>query len=174
MRNWKKHKPSNFNYKGRWILNWFSNMTLVDLYIDGKIWPSSENYFQAMKSLKEKDRERIRNLTPQDSKQEGKKVELRPDWEVIKEHVMIKALLVKFAPGTKQRELLDKTAPDPVIEWNNWNDKEWGVDVATCLGDNLLGIALTNIRDNYDVMLKENQDFFKNHITPDAKKNLFN
>lgn len=149
MKSYRENKPEKFNYKfnGKYISNWFSNMVKVDLEIDGKIWPSVENYFQAMKTFNEDEQEKIRLAEPHKSKQLGKKVKLRPDWEKVKVQIMKEGLIAKFRLDNEWGKRLLETGEDPIIEWNNWNDKYWGVSIYDCLGENVLGELLMEIRD---------------------------
>jgi len=149
IQNWSQYKPKSFPMKGQWIDNWFSNMTPCELVIDGIIYNSVENYYQAKKSSNLSDWLRISKLTPSQSKREGRKLKLRFDWEDVKYSVMMKALKIKFALHPQQRKLLLDTGDDIIIEWNNWNDKEWGVTIHDCEGKNLLGQALMEIRESF-------------------------
>ena len=56
------------------------------------------------------------------------------------------ALNAKFIQPEWKGKLL-VTGNEPIIEWNNWGDWIWGVDVRSCNGKNMLGIALMEIRD---------------------------
>jgi ribA/ribD-fused uncharacterized protein len=146
MRNWIQYRPDEFGYLGKWVKNWFSNMVVCPITIDGINYNSTENYFQAMKSPSREDHLRIAILAPNKSKHEGRKLQLPPNWDEIKYDVMCKALRVKFnLPGWKE-ELL-ATGDSVLIEWNNWNDKIWGVSIVDNLGENLLGLALMEIRE---------------------------
>lgn len=145
LKDWKEHRPKSFEFKGRFIKNWFSNMEPSPLPIGGHIWPSVENYFQAMKTFDKSEQAEILVATPQESKRLGRKVKLRPDWEQVKEKVMETALLVKFMQEP-YKTLLIETGDSMIIEWNNWGDKEWGVDINTNEGNNKLGLILMKIR----------------------------
>ena len=69
-------------------------------FSDGsKIWPTSEHYFQAQKFLVPQIQEKIRQIaSPMDAALEGRNRQnpLRPDWEEIKDEVMLQALRMKF------------------------------------------------------------------------------
>lgn len=145
--NWLEHKPQEFEYNGKWIKNWFSNLVMAPINVDGTVWPSVENYYQAHKSINVDTIEQIRNLTPSKAKQMGKKVFIRPNWDLLKEHVMRKALEAKFAQRDWNK-LLMATGDSPIIEWNNWGDRYWGV-TEDGTGKNRLGILLMEIRGKY-------------------------
>lgn len=146
MKNWKEYRPDKFPMEGKWVFNWFSNMRVSPIIIGGIEYNSVENYFQAHKSLDIADHQRISKLAPNLSKREGRKLELRPDWEEVKYEVMKTALRVKFSqPGWGI--LLLSTGDNMIIEWNNWNDKIWGVSIFDNEGENMLGKALMEIRE---------------------------
>lgn len=145
MKNWKEFKPIHFEMNGRWIKNWFSNMVLSPLVIDGFKYCSVENYYQSQKSLDKNDWLKFENITPSEAKKQGRLIPLRHDWEQIKYEVMKKGLRVKFNSEPWKQLLLD-TDKDMIIEWNNWGDKIWGVTIDDCIGNNLLGNALMEIR----------------------------
>src|ERR1700748_1931556 len=115
---WIDYKPKEFEYNGKWVKNWFSNMVVYPIYLGDRVWPSVENYYQAMKTADRDVQEVIRAASPAGSKQLGKRVILRRNWEQIKESYMKRALSVKFAQETWHR-LLTATGDDPIIEWNN-------------------------------------------------------
>jgi len=120
--NYKEYRYQIKYYDNGWVNNWFSNMLLVEIEIDGKIYKSTENYYQSQKLLNMKDRLYIADLDPHLSKREIRKYTIREDWDVVKIDVMRKALIAKFNKTEWKQKLLD-TGNEPIIEWNNWNDK---------------------------------------------------
>ena len=70
-------------------------------FSDGsRIWPTSEHYFQAQKFLVPQIQEKIRQIvSPMDAALEGRNRQnpLRPDWEEVKDEVMLQALRMKFS-----------------------------------------------------------------------------
>jgi ribA/ribD-fused uncharacterized protein len=145
MKNWKKYRPAEFEFVNGYVHNWFSNMALCTL-IGGTIqYNSVENYYQAMKSTNPEDWKRIASLSPHKSKTEGRKLNMRWNWEIIKSDIMYNALWLKFNKPEWKEKLL-ATNDEIIIEWNNWNDKIWGVSIEDNLGQNLLGLTLTKIR----------------------------
>lgn len=144
--NYSQYKPKEFKYRGKWIDNWFSNMVPSEVTIDGITYKSVENYYQSMKSTDASERQFIIESSPSGSKSLGRKVKhFRRDWEQVKYEFMKKALRAKFAEDPWRKKLLD-TGDEIIIEWTNWNDPIWGVDSTTLQGDNLLGNALMDIR----------------------------
>lgn len=119
----------------------FSNFAPVPIEVDGKLWPSTEHYYQAMKTLDPAMQESIRSMrTPGRAKRAGRMVDLRPDWEEIKEEVMLKALRVKFSIPTLRRALL--STGDALLEEDSPDDMYWGRR-----GKNRLGALLMQVRD---------------------------
>lgn len=137
---------------GRSYQNWFSNYLPFErpLIEDGITYTTPEAYFQAQKTLSIEQRRYVASLPPNLAKshcgRRAGKIQLRPDWEDVKDGVMRKALNHKFAPGTKALERLLDTGTKEIVEWTSWNDRVWGRDIRTGLGENRLGIALMQIR----------------------------
>lgn len=131
--------------------NWFSNFKLFDnpLIENGISYPTVEHYYQAHKSMDRDKREHIASLaTAAMAKKAGRLLEMRPDWDEVKNEVMGNALRYKFAPTTSWGLRLRKTTGE-IVEYNYWHDTYWGV--CTCnrchsTGKNMLGVMLMNIR----------------------------
>lgn len=146
MEDYSQYRPSQFEYSGKWIFNWFSNLVSVPILVDGEDWPSVENYYQAQKTMDSYTRFGFKRMAPSQAKRAGRNLVIRPDWENIKYEVMKTALRAKFSDPMWGRRLLD-TGDEILIEWNNWGDKVWGVSIKDNKGHNLLGKALMEIRD---------------------------
>lgn len=113
-------------------------------------YPTVEHYFQAAKTLDESERKAIAAApTPGKAKQMGRNVNLRRDWEVIKEYIMYDALRLKFADPVLAEKLL-ATGDQDLEEGNWWHDNTWGScychDCARKPGRNLLGMLLMELR----------------------------
>ena len=113
-------------------------------------YPTVEHYFQAMKTTDLKQRQRIAAAsTPGQAKRLGRAVELRPDWEDIKEEVMLEGLRLKFKIPA-MREVLLSTQSAELVEGNTWHDNTWGdCSCEKCQntpGQNLLGKLLMKVR----------------------------
>ena len=147
--NWNKYKK-NIIYKNKWVYNWFSNMIPCDIVVDGKKYGSTENYYQAMKTTNVTDHDYIAKLDPHTSKHKVRELENKTEaeWDAIKIDVMRTALIEKFNQPEWKEKLL-ATNHDKIIEWNNWNDKFWGVSVKDGVGENHLGLLLMEIRTNF-------------------------
>ena len=148
MRNCEKYKEEIIYSEEGWVQNWFSNMIDVDIIINGKIYKSTENYYQSEKMKNNKDKEYIASLSPHNSKREARNLPIREDWDEYKFIAMRTALEAKFKLPKWKNKLL-ATGNDMIIEWNNWNDKIWGVSIKDNLGKNHLGLMLMDIRRNY-------------------------
>lgn len=110
-------------------------------------FPTVEHYFQACESTRPDERDRIRRLSsPKEAKAAGRTLELRGDWEDIKEAVMLSALRAKFATSPFRERLL-ATGDRPIIEESRL-DVEWGARRTTggWEGLNRLGLLLMQVR----------------------------
>lgn len=125
----------------------FSNFALFPIEVDGKIWPTSEHYYQAHKYQGPELREWVRQAKdPWESAQRGRdksKVK-RKDWDQIKDQIMEKALIAKFTQHQVLKELLLSTGTSIIYEHTK-NDCYWG-DCGDRSGKNKLGKALMKIR----------------------------
>lgn len=122
-----------------------SNFHVAPFKLDGKSWPTVEHFFQAAKSLDECDQERIRLLaTPGKAKAAGRKVLLRPDWERVKEGVMLRALKAKFSDPALRARLLE--TGEAVLVEAAPRDYYWGIG-AKRTGKNRLGVLLMQVRE---------------------------
>lgn len=122
-----------------------SNFFPSPFTVGGKLFPTVEHFYQAMKTTDEKQRHWIiSSPTPRIAKRRGRKVTLRPDWESIKIDVMRFALRKKFElPHMMDRlRMVDCT----IVEDNTWGDKFWGVCDGE--GENWLGKLLMELRDS--------------------------
>jgi len=133
--------------------NWFSNFLPFEesMKYQGLIFTTPEHFYQAMKTKDFDQRHHISLArTAAIAKQRGRSVTLRPDWEEIKQDVMMYALRYKFDYGTSWSRKLMTTEKDDIVEWNYWHDNIWGD--CTCRkcqnipGQNLLGKLLMQLR----------------------------
>ncbi|KAI9099524.1 hypothetical protein DFS34DRAFT_617868 [Phlyctochytrium arcticum] len=139
-----------------------SNFYPARILVDGKLWPSTEHYFQAMKFSGTKDEsivEKIRlNDSPVKATQFGRNrtYRLRPDWDIeytdangkitkTKIEVMRKAVRAKFTQHLYLKEQLLDTAGKNIVEHTK-NDSYWG-DGGDGSGTNMLGKLLVELRD---------------------------
>lgn len=121
-----------------------SNFFITGVYFEGIWYPSTENAYQAAKTLDESKRRRFKYVSPGQSKKDGKKVELRADWEKVKIDIMSSIVFEKFYRNRELRKKLLDTGDKYLEETNWWGDRFWGV----CNGEgrNELGKILMKVR----------------------------
>lgn len=123
---------------------WLSNFEPCKVFYEGIEYSSSENAYQAAKSLDLEVKLEISKLSPSESKKISKKIKLRPDWEEIKYEVMFSVVFDKFTRNKELKKKLLSTGNKYLEETNHWNDKFYGV----CNGDglNVLGNIIMEVR----------------------------
>lgn len=125
----------------------FSNFAPYPIELDGKVWPTTEHYFQAQKFIGSEHAEEIRAVdSPMTAARMGRDRArpLRPDWENVKDDVMRRALRAKFTQHSMLRDMLLATG-DAVIVEHTKNDAYWG-DGGDGTGRNMLGRMLVELR----------------------------
>ena len=139
----KQQKIERFRGQYRFLSNFYPCYVRVGKYT----YPSAEHAFQAMKTLDEKERKRIRHApTPQEAKRLGRRVKLREDWEQRKVRTMTGVVYRKFLSDVNLKRALLLTGDAELIEGNTWMDTFWGVDLRTGKGQNYLGRILMAVR----------------------------
>ncbi len=126
----------------------FSNFASYPIVIVGEQWRTSEHYFQAQKFLRPEDREAIRaEPSPMKAATIGRDRTrpIRPDWDAVKDEVMLTALRAKFGQHSDLEELLLSTGDAELVEHTS-NDSYWG-DGGDGSGRNMLGHLLMRVRD---------------------------
>jgi ribA/ribD-fused uncharacterized protein len=126
---------------------WMSNFAQYPIEVDGKIWPTSEHYFQASKFPGSDYSEAIRQQpSPRSAAKMGRSYEhpLRADWEEVKDSVMRKAVLAKFTQHPELRAWLLDTG-DAVLVEHTTKDSYWA-DNGDGSGKNRLGVILMEVR----------------------------
>lgn len=128
----------------------FSNFYRAQIYIDGRMWKTSEHYYQAMKfdGHNEHVDKVWRAKTPMDAAKLGRdrKRPLRKDWEEVKDVIMYEALEAKFTQHENLKKVLLETG-DAVIVEHTIKDSYWG-DGGNGSGKNMLGKLLMVLRDD--------------------------
>lgn len=127
-----------------------SNFYPQEIEFEGITYPTNEHFFQAMKTLDINKRRAIANAsTPGLAKKMGRSVSLRPDWEDIKDDVMLEGLYRKFANEELADWLLD-TGDEWLEEGNYHHDNYWGIcyceKCQDTMGKNKLGKLLMKVR----------------------------
>ncbi|KLU98632.1 hypothetical protein ABT58_21610 [Photobacterium aphoticum] len=126
----------------------FSNFSQHAVYLQGKIWRTTEHFYQAQKFSEPVLQERIRSaVTPILAKQIAQQLEsqyLKANWYDVKEKVMWQALAAKFTQHPELKELLLSTQQRNIAEHTR-NDSYWG-DAGDGTGLNRLGNLLVQLR----------------------------
>lgn len=121
-----------------------SNFYLCPVQDDrGQEYPSVEHAYQASKTLDPVERSWFTTGSAAEAKKKGRRITLRPDWDVVKLSVMENLLRQKFAEPSLAAALR-ATEPSELIEGNWWGDTYWGV--CRGQGQNHLGRLLMQIR----------------------------
>lgn len=129
---------------------WLSNFWKVEIYYKGITYPTLEHAYQAHKTLDSSKRAWIAVAdSPGQSKYRGGQVEIRGDWEQVKDQIMFELLKIKFSNSELRKKLKD-TGDAELVEGNHWHDLTWGQCYCDkCynkLGQNKLGKMLMEIR----------------------------
>jgi ribA/ribD-fused uncharacterized protein len=140
-----------------------SNFYPCFITIDEMTYPSVEHAYQALKTFNLEQRKIISFLeTPGQAKKAGRRVELRDDWELVKDEIMMRCLKEKFSNQFLKEKLLE-TNDEILVEGNIWHDNYWGSCFCSRCGyngKNILGKLLMELREKYKEE-KEN-GFFSN------------
>ncbi len=127
----------------------FSNFARAPFEVDGKVWLTSEHYFQAMKFPDAPEyQEKIRTTpSPMVAARLGRSrsVPIRKDWESSKDDIMREAVRMKFTHNLEMRKILLSTGDAQLVEHTK-NDRYWG-DGGDGTGKNMLGKILMEVRD---------------------------
>ena len=78
------------------------------------------------------------------AKKLGRRVPLRPDWETVKDAVMLNIVSAKFMQNPDLFRRL-RSIKGEIVEENTWHDTYWGV--CNGKGENHLGKILMKVRD---------------------------
>lgn len=126
---------------------WLSNMTYVSIWYRGVCYPSTENFYQAMKYSEQGVREYISTLKPHEAKKYSREhIMTSPVFEERKLNIMGYAQRKKFSQEPFKSKLL-ATGDCLLEEGNWWGDKFWGVDIKTREGENHLGKIIMKVRE---------------------------
>lgn len=136
----------NFNSrKNSWLSNFAPSLIAGK---EGGAWvfyPTVEHFFQAMKTLDLQERAQIRAAgAPSKARSLGRNVRLRPDWDNLRNDVMLWALQKKFRSGCALAQRLLATGDVELVHEAPW-DGYWGSGRGN-RGRNELGRMLMAIR----------------------------
>ena len=125
----------------------FSNFSPHPFELDGRLWPTSEHYFQAQKFAGTEHEEAVRlAASPMIAARMGRSRHrpLRRDWDRVKDDVMRRGVLRKFETHADIRAILLATGDEPIVE-NAPRDYYWGCG-SDGSGKNRLGQILMEVR----------------------------
>jgi len=127
---------------------WLSNFAEHGGFtLDGTSWKSVEHYYQALKFPDPELRRLIRSAdTPSKARKTASNRGLspRPDWDAVKDGVMLEALRAKFGQNRRLRELLLQTGEAALVHESS-SDLYWGRTNAG-EGLNRLGTLIETVR----------------------------
>ena len=115
----------------------------------GMTYRNNEAAFQSAKVINTKHaNQRIvfTHLDPKEAKRKGRHVQLRPDWEKVKDQVMHDIVYAKFRNNPVLTTKLLATENTILVEGNTWHDTYWGYDIRQRRGQNKLGKILMQVR----------------------------
>jgi ribA/ribD-fused uncharacterized protein len=151
----------NFSEKYFFLSNFYN----IHLMYEDIVYCSTEAAFQAAKTLDRTKREEIARMSPSDAKKAGRRLDLRPDWEEVKDKVMYDVCRAKFTMNDSLhlKERLLATRDEELVEGNTWHDNYWGN--CTCEkckdipGRNQLGKTLMKLREDLkkEMYINENE-----------------
>jgi ribA/ribD-fused uncharacterized protein len=125
--------------------SFLSNFHHSPILLAGDEYPTVEHAFQAQKTLNGARREQIRTAhSPALAKKIGRQVQIRANWDGMKERVMLECLRLKFAGWPALARALERTGDGWLEEGNTWGDRYWGTVDGT--GHNRLGVLLMQVR----------------------------
>lgn len=108
------------------------------------LFRSNEGAYQAAKCANLNDQRGFISATAAGAKVWGRKVEIRSDWEDVKNDVMFVINWNKYYHNIGLRNLLLRTGDKYLEETNWWGDRVWGV--CDGVGENRLGKILMRVR----------------------------
>ena len=124
-----------------------SNFYEYPIYYNKLVFCNAEAAFQAQKVINEKDQYKFINLNASQARKLGKTVQLRKDWEEMKDNIMYEIVKRKFLTNKELQQKLLETKEEELVEGNWWHDTYWGVDSKTGIGQNKLGKILMKVRE---------------------------
>ncbi len=111
---------------------------------------TSEHAYVACKMDNEKRRMYIATMqTPGEAKRYGQTVDIRSDWDEVRQSCMWDVLYAKFTLNPELKEKLLATGDRELIEGNWHRDTYWGVCKRSGEGENHLGRMLMELREYY-------------------------
>lgn len=114
---------------------YLSNFSPHPVLYEYILYPTSEHAFAAAKAANKEDHDWIASApTPASAKhrggsrgENGRTIQIRDDWNEVKDLVMFKVVLAKFTQNKEIANLLLETGDTWLIEGNWWHDDYWGM-----------------------------------------------
>lgn len=131
------------NFRGE--NHFLSNFCTAPILWDGVFYMNNEAAFQSAKLLSKEERRAFSMLDPTTAKRQGRKVQLRPDWEKVKYDIMYDIVKTKFEQNEALKIKLLATGDQYIHEENSWGDRVWGT--VNGVGKNYLGKILMKVRE---------------------------
>lgn len=136
--------------KGDPTYGFLSNYYPCSFVLDGIYYLNAEAAFQAQKVPPE-ERRQFACLMPNEAKRLGRRVQLSPDWDKVRDEAMRRVLYAKFNQNEEFKQRLLATGDRHIIEdTTGWHDNYWGdCQCPRCKGvhgQNKLGMMLEEIR----------------------------
>lgn len=132
------------SFRGKYYF--LSNFFPAEVTYSRLTYQNNEAAFQAQKTYSKEERIEFTTLEPRDAKRRGRRVRLRRDWEQVKDRIMEEIVRAKFSQNEELKEQLLATGDAQLVEGNRWNDRYWGVDIRSGVGENHLGKILMKVR----------------------------
>ena len=130
---------------------WLSNFWITTIEDVGTFYPSSEHFYQALKTKNKSIRTKISKLPIKNVKAYCRQIKIRDNWDYgknLRVRAMWKVTVLKYK-NTELRKKLLATAGQHLEEVNYWGDKYWGtINInGERVGENMLGQILMAYRD---------------------------
>lgn len=128
-----------------------SNFYLAPATLDGVVYPTVENVFQAAETGGVALYGQFAQCSPGHAKKLGRQVALRSGWEAVRNGIMYEFLKQKFTRGISLADMLLNTGSTYLYEGNMWHDGHF--DACSCdrcvlvPHTNMLGIMLMWLRE---------------------------
>jgi len=137
---------NKFNGPYKFLSNFFDAPQIIK----GIKYRCNENFFQAMKTFDTNVHKLIAPLQPNKAKKFGKSLQLRSDWDTLKNNFMLIGVLHKFQQNNHLSNKLKATGKILLVEGNQQHDNYWGnCNCNKCkniVGKNKLGEILMIVR----------------------------
>jgi conserved hypothetical protein, ribA/ribD-fused len=132
-------------YKTNDPYGFLNNFKKARMFLWGKWWNNVETPYQAAKCITDSDRAKIEAAkTPREARDLGQIVQIRHNWDAVKDQIMYECCLAKFVQHHDLRKQLMETGDEELIE-DSPIDSYWGCG-ADGKGKNMLGKTLMRVR----------------------------